>query len=366
MNNRLLTALAISVVCAGGAALAGQRLNTLNNLVEGPHSGSDKPVVATGVTLVSGEAIAPSVPLSVDGMTAAQLIEWMKKQGYKFVVETTNLPGDRRFDVQLKGAKESEAIEAIAAALGLRLTKKGEIFVLSDGFAFLPGEALFDMKNLPDGSMFREFHIPEIKGEDGLFWFGGKELTKEQRAEIDKALAEAHKAMEEAFRSGMLKALTEKEVQEHLKQLKEGGLHFKGKALTEAQRKEMEQHLKQLKDGSLQFRGEALTEAQKKELEQHLRGLKDGALKVRIGEELEGVEGLKPGKLLFRTAGIKAFVDSLTAKQKNLQTERGFLLISDLSEEQREMLGLKDSSAAVSLTFTIDGKTVTVKSSEKS
>ncbi len=64
---------------------------------------------------------------------------------------------------------------------------------------------------------------------------------------------------------------------------------------------------------------------------------------------------------VFGTQDIKGLMNSLTDKQWELQKKNGYLTPDDLTPKQRVMLG-SDTKGDFSLSFSLDGKTLTIKS----
>ena len=333
MNNRFLTVIAISVSCAGAVALAGLRFNTIQNLLEGPKTDKVEPATLDGGTL---GASSPSVTITeADGMTAPQLIEWMRKQGYKFVLESTDLPKGTRYEVNLKGAKPDDAIQAIAQALNLGWTKKGEVYVLKQGFGI-------DFGSWNDGGAVLEPMPPMVDGKPSPDWekrmeewsqrrrdfqFNGEKLTKEQRAELEKAMQELRKEL------GNLDGMLPKFVDGFM--LMPDGSKVKMPTFSD-------QDLAELKK------------------------LKEFKFVMPEMPEMPDLKDLEKFKAFsMKTDAIKALIDSLTDSQKKLMKDRGYLKPSDLTEKQRNLVGGLDSDGDLSVTFSIDGKTITIKSGDK-
>jgi hypothetical protein len=59
---------------------------------------------------------------------------------------------------------------------------------------------------------------------------------------------------------------------------------------------------------------------------------------------------------------FEKFVKSLSDHQKELMKSQGYLKLDDLTARQREMIGVKGSPANMTITYTANGQTVTIKS----
>lgn len=105
-------------------------------------------VAALAATLAFGQwsiplALAPdaqsqSKAFKVDfkNAKAGDILEWLRKQGVNFVVDTSAIPKNKTYTVHIEGKSKEQALEAIAAAMGLRASKKGDIYTLTPGFVW--------------------------------------------------------------------------------------------------------------------------------------------------------------------------------------------------------------------------------------
>jgi len=292
------------------------------------------------------DANAPEMELVAQEMTAGEMINYLKEQGAPFIIETTDIPKDRKFEVHLKGASPEDSIKAVAEALNLNVKKKGNTFVMEDpkrdtdfNFEFMhPGQdhPMFMFKG--EGfegfgeSMGKLFDDPEfwkeLEGKDEKDW------TPEQKAKFEAKMKEFEKRMESfgenfkfEFDEGKMKAFTEK--------MEKMGKDFEFK-FDEKHLKEMEEHAKAFKFDSKKM------EERMKEMEERIKKDTDG-LRVRI---------MDTEKLL----------DSITDAQWKLMKERGHLKISDLTPAQKEMLGgLKGDHGDLNISITSKGKTLKIQ-----
>ncbi|MBS1724623.1 MAG: hypothetical protein JSS66_16900 [Armatimonadetes bacterium] len=162
-------------------------------------------VVAMAATVATGQLTMPwAVPLSVDqdknvtmdftNAPAQQVLDWLKKSGVNFVVETTTIPKDKRLTVHVKSQPMDKAVAAVADALGLGMTKKGDIYTLRNGGSLWTSEAM------PEGQWARMKELPGLEGKEkeellqelgkihNFEWKEGQELSPQQKEELEKRM----------------------------------------------------------------------------------------------------------------------------------------------------------------------------------
>lgn len=84
----------------------------------------------------------------------------------------------------------------------------------------------------------------------------------------------------------------------------------------------------------------------------------------RLEKELKNKDwGKLEGKnwMVLKDKNVKELLKSLTETQKSKQKDRGYLLPEDLTPAQRELLGTLPEGSDWSITYTVDGQTITVK-----
>ncbi|ARU42201.1 hypothetical protein CCB80_14040 [Armatimonadetes bacterium Uphvl-Ar1] len=174
---------------------------------------------ALGVAVAQNKAVAETnAPLPApapQSMSAGEMINYLKEQDTKFIVETTKVDPNKKFEVNLKGLSSDEAAKAIAQALDLAAFKEGNVWILRDGMPF--GFTFNGMDGL-------DFDFEEMKELQGLselknlkelekMNFEFKGLSEQQRKEMDKAMEEVEKALSKVkieINEGELKGLEEK------------------------------------------------------------------------------------------------------------------------------------------------------------
>ena len=77
-------------------------------------------------------------------------------------------------------------------------------------------------------------------------------------------------------------------------------------------------------------------------------------------EQMQKELGENMKVLQIKLENVKKFIASLTPAQRELAKKQGHLKPSDLTKEQRELLGI-GTDETVNITFQIDGEKVTIK-----
>lgn len=229
-----------------------------------------------------------TVSLDKSGLSAQQLMDWMKSSGMNFVLESGHLPKDKTYSVHLNNVSPDSAIEAVATALGMAWTKKGDVYVLKpSSFDFTP---FFHEGNqslpFPNGQMLpmnpeRFFKEEEMKNFQGF------------KFEMDeKSISKMKKLMEEDLAN--IKPFTSEEWKKIEKDLAE--LRLNQQSMQDEVRSGVFKDLKELK-----------------------------ALEV-------------PG-VFIRGEQIEKLISSLSQVQKEKMKKNGYLTADDLNSDQRKLLG---------------------------
>jgi len=299
------------------------------------------------------DANAPETDLVAQEMTSGEMINYLKERGAPFIMETTDLPKDRKYEVHLKGASPEDSIKAVAEALNLNVKKKGDTFVMESpkrdmdfDFNFMAPDQdhpMFMFKG--EGfegfgeSMGKLFDDPEfwkeLEGKDEKDW------TPEQKAKFEAKMKEFSKQMESfgenfkfEFDEGKMKVFAEK--------MEKMGKDFEFK-FDEKHLKEIEEHAKSFKFDS-------------KKMEEHAKRMEEHARKMgeKFGKDGEAFR--------VRIMDADKLLDSVTEAQWKLMKDRGHLKISDLTPAQREMLGgLKGDHKELNITISNNGKTLKIQ-----
>ncbi len=263
------------------------------------------------------------VTMDFDSATPQQVLDWLKKAGINFVAETSTLPKDKRLTVHLKDQPADKALEAVAEALGLSYTKKGDVYSLKPGFpgafsVMSPGQN-FEWKELP----------PSMNGLGP----GDAKQWKEWSQELKDSLKDLPKGNWQ------------------FKEMPEGTFNLKEmpqiKELLQKQLKEMPE---------LKMRLKQMPDVQKE--------LGDAKVREQVEKALKEVPDMKKlvlPKLEFGVGDIGKLVESLTPQQWDLSKSKGYLTPDDLTPDQRKMLGTIGSGGDFTITFQKEGKTVTFK-----
>ncbi|MDI9636840.1 hypothetical protein QM565_13875 [Geitlerinema splendidum] len=289
-------------------------------------------------------------------MTAQQMLDWLKKSGYKFVLETTEIPKDKTFIINLDGAKPEDAIPAIARALNLNWSKRGDVYVLSRS------ADIFNWSTNPEIAGKHHFKF----GDDG----SGFSLH------LDGALAELHESLKNLkgleFNGKKWDDLTDEE-------------KAKFKADMEKMRDEIQKSFRDMKfDFDMDFPKihlHGLSDKEKAEIEKEMKTLreelkrdfgKDGKVRIEIDEEIrKAMEDARSeikdatAKIKIQTENVGKLIRSLTPAQKKLMQERGYLKPSDLTPEQKKMVDGLDYKGTYNISLKTDDGEIRIKSDGK-
>lgn len=290
---------------------------------------------------------------SFNNATAKEVFDWMKSQKLNFVVDVTQIP-DKRVTLSFDKVPADTAIRAISRALGFGWAREGEVFVLSQSPVmnrFMPEGLDWARAGSQMPDFMKEWEVPFF-GKPGdkdflsdvmvLPYFGdGQDLTPEQK----KKWEEWSKKFGESFG----REWSERFTPEMLEKLKGEGRVFRfGPEFFDG------------KDGE-RFKivvpeGFEMSDEHKKALEQarvEIRKLQDGTLKQL--KELNLGEG---GVFRMNGMNINKLKESLSAGQKEIMKNKGYLELGDLTEEQKKYLGDLPKGAQVKLK--LDGSTTSI------
>ena len=258
--------------------------------------------------------LSREVTVDFQAAPAKEVFEWLGQNHYSFVAKEGTFDG--RLTVKIHGKPLSDAAEAIAKAMGGHWERSGDIFTLVPG----PKTAPWD------------FAIPST-----LVPFSDKDTNPLLFKEF-KLLPKDFTQMSPE----MLKELKDmKVVMPDMKALKDMKVYMPDSK----QMKDMlDLELKMSKD----FAKIAPDPKRMKELEVRAQDL----AKAYAGDAKA---------FSFKSQNIGDLMASITKAQWELQAKQGYLKSSDLTAAQRKMLGSETVKGDWTITFSVDGKTLTIK-----
>ena len=334
---------------------------------------------------VEAEAPAPvqaprgqEVKAEFNNASVQDVLNWLKKQGVNFVVETTDIK-DRRLSLSVSATTREALMEAVADALGFSVTKKDGTYILK--------------KASPFGSMNWETK------PDRMFFNDGKPLSDKERAEIEKKYGEGlhfvippmnldpekQKEWEKEWKNQWKdfdgfkfsippmdekeRAKWEKEWKDNVKVFGDGKIYENGKAreMTKEEKAKLEEKMKawgeSFKDFDFEkiFDGEnfkiltpdKMSKEEKAEFEKEMK---------KLHENLKELPGkIEMPRFTIKAEGIAELKKSLTESQKELMKKQGYLKPGDLTEAQRKILNLDSMKGDFSISFSDDGMSITIK-----
>lgn len=166
--------------------------------------------VSVAQSSATAEQKSPEPQPSPQSMSATDMINYLKEEDTKFIIETTNIDKERLYEVSLQGLDSDEKAVAFAKALGLRASKEGLVWILrEDSFP----TKFFSIDE--NGEFLRDFEK-----------FSG--ITKKDRVELEKTLAETRvngdsirQEVDRALQKSLkLSEVDAKDLKEHLDNVK--------------------------------------------------------------------------------------------------------------------------------------------------
>lgn len=370
--------------------------------------------------LAGGAAQTRRVSASFDNASVADVMKWLTKQGYDFSASDTDLPKDAHITLHVKDKPLGDVLAAIGSSLGGHWDRQGSIYVFRKGGRSgitwaAPGE-VFGTPDM-DKAWVKGM---QMDAKDSQAW--AKAMEK-QAAEMQKLGTKMQGMQEFKFDS---KALAEKnaenskvwakEMAKQAEEMKKLGtkLRFEtaptfGKTFDnkvwEQQSADIEKRMTELgrqmeKQFGPEFEkrmeelGKQLQKQFGPEFEKRMREQSGKGVTVFTlpddGSFAKGFDSRKMRALgkgnRFQTFSIPAnptaprspmmtlgadqdlgkLAKSLSAEQLAKHEKQGYLLMSDLTDAQRKMLGHMSSDSTWVITYSNDGHSFTIRSKRPS
>jgi len=331
-------------------------------------AGSALALGVVGISWAQVEKQPLPAPSPVD-MTSREIIEELKKNGHEFVIETTDIPKDRTYEVNLKDLKSPTALAALARAMNLDLVREGDVLVM---------RSLQQMDE--DLAKFREQGV--FIDSDGVAKTF-RSLSPEEKRKLEKAMKEVQEAMKDFDKEGVLKELqsmkdgiphemlekAHREIAEAME--KSHGAHAEA---MERAHEEVSRAMERLNETGLWDEMAELKGLVKLQMKaDELAKLKD--LKFEFDEEtLAKLRNFGEGSFTFQSDGdgfnfsmntnqMGELTKSLSKSQMEKHKKQGYLLFSDLTDAQRKMLDLpKSSKSTMVITMKHEDQEITLRS----
>lgn len=322
------------------------------------------------------DALAPATPAAQDKIakrvsctftnaTVAEVLKWLSTQGQSFVADESVAGSKRKVTVNIVDQPINDVLDAIADGLSCKWEKKGDVLVLKNSGVFTnlaPYVSEGSTKwEYPQAEVWRELpklemplSIPNIDSK----WMT-PEVQKQLQSEVEKAMKEAKKAIEEAHKSGKAEKMTSEERAQFEKEM------VKAKAEIEKAMQELKKELKNEKGFVLapNMKGLEKWDVQMPKLKE-FRTVVPKLKEFKLNDKNAFVipKSLAPNtKLFVGTADVQALLKSLTKAQKDKAAKQGYLKPSDLTTAQKKMLGDLPAGTNWSIVYDIDGQKVTIK-----
>lgn len=302
-----------------------------------------------------GTVAQRKVTRSFDNAKLAEVLDWLKAQGVNFVIRPDQVDPNSRLSLNAVNQPLRDVMSAIAAAFGGSWTKEGELWVFRQGasrdfllgapsFPDFPSFGLDKLENDPKFRVFTENDLkdsPEFKK-----WMESWKKDWQKWAEEWKDHA---KDFDFKFYGPKVRVWTDKDLQndpEFKKWLDQWRSEIDRSFGPEFQKK-MEQRAKELAEKAREFKtDESEMKRATEEMEKEL---------FRQGKALESKN------LFIDDAKIRQLMDSLSDQQWAKQEVQGYLTLADLTEKQRELVKDLPTDGSWSISYSIDGKKITLK-----
>ncbi len=245
-----------------------------------------------------------SVTGSLNQVSAQQAIEWLRSKGLNFVIDSTDIPADRKVTINLNNASGEDAVKAVAKALGLGYEMEGKTYVLT------PNR--------------HGIHV----------W--GHDLSPEDQAKMEKEM------------QGRVKVFMDGDGKEFEKHMEEFGKHM------EKWGEEFGRKFENMGKDGFKFELHGDGKEFRMDLDELEKSLKD--LKMPSMADLP-----KLPRVHVQLPEIQKLLESLTPEQKAQMERDGEITLRDLTPAQREALGMKGDMDDVNITISKDGKRIRIE-----
>jgi len=292
-------------------------------------------IAAPKQAVVQGQATAPAVAqdsrldkrvsVKFDNVPLKEVLSWLGSQGVNFVVRDE--AGESHLTMNIVDQPLKDAVSAIADVMGGRWVRRGEVYSFQPGgpfnfigpdvkgFAF-DEDAMKELKMLP--KMFSDQDLKELKALPDMKEFN-KDFMKDFKVVIPD-MKDFH--------------MSEKDAQK----------------LRDELRTEMKlvipkiQELKELK----------MSDKDKQKLRNDIK------IELKPLQDLKELKNLKTLRI-DGNQDIEKLMGSISKAQWDKHAKQGYLKLSDLTPEQRKMLGQNDLKGTWELSYSINGKSLKIK-----
>lgn len=342
------------------AALALAQQPAATTIIQSPKAPAATTIYAPALARVTQDK---RVSVNFNNASLKDVANFLRKQKIDFVIDPDQFK-DRRLTVSLSDVSTSTALSAIANALDAHWERVGEVRVLKRGGGFGPGADTF-FRSAPG------FATPAFPRTPDMKFYQVPGMDKKAFEEMQKAMEKAQKDMKFEFKD--FKGL-DKGQQEEVRKALEGA------------RKDMDKARKEMERSRVEFRnfdGARVYGLDKESLEELRANARAGRSRVygldaktleqlrSNNRTLDGRTNLFDKKTLeeLRAKGRSLSINgknmgdvmkSLTPAQKELHKKQGYLKSSDLTAEQRHILGIT-GEGTFDITIVRDGETLKIK-----
>ncbi len=305
-------------------------------LTDLPHQSREGVKLGDGMTLLGdGKFFAPTwsnggfaeakdtskkVSVRFEHASAGDVLRWLQKQDVSFIVDESKFDDKARVTLSASNVSLNAITDALASALGGHWELQNGIRVYQKGTGMRAYTALGNMSST---GAFKNFVMPNINPKTFVFPKTGTKLNELE-------MKGAENARVRAFRD--LKGIDGKKFELEMKAAEK----MRERAMTEWNSNDGKKWQLQLKEAE-KARGQALADVKK--------------------HQKDWTSAMQNWKLDW-----KKLLESITDEQREKQKKQGYLKLSDLTPEQRKLLGSSVSEkGTMQLKIGIDGKELIIK-----
>lgn len=314
------------------------------------------------------------VTIQFNDAKPGEVLNALRGLGVDFIVSAGDIPDNARITLNVKDQPVADVLNAVARALGGHWERENNIRVFKKGanvYSAFPSNGV--AREFPSAPSFKAMPplpampaFPQFKGDGKMDKaelekaFGpeyqkrmeawGKEFEKSFGPEYQKKMEAWAKDMEKRYSSGDFREFRidsdrQKLDAAELEKLRKSGveLRIQGDRLRA--------------DGEkLRLEGDKL----RKEVQLRVKTSRDGQNDVFVWGG-PGAKGETVRSFAFSSnLDVEKFIKDLTTNQKDMQRKRGYIRYSDLTAEQKKLLGDRPEGK-FEITFKVNGDQITIR-----
>lgn len=311
----------------------------------------------------------------------SDVLDWLSKNGASFVAADSEIPKDTTITMSIKDQPMDEVVDALASALGGHWERNGGVRVFRHGGGGGFGEMRMD-GNWTTPQPPTQFKMAMPPGKFKTFKDGNKVFVTPDGDNVQAFGDDNGKFFVmpdmKNFQMPDMKDLPNLDkLRSQLKEQLKDVPGMSPEAMQEMEKAIKESQAEMMKSGDeMKISEKAMLEAQKameKARKEHPEAFKGDGNSFFIAPRSENgrtftfttPEGGRAGgrfNVMAHGQNLTKLLGSLSPEQKELNRRQGYLRPSDLTQSQREMLGISGDAKNWTIKINKDGEEVTIKS----